>query len=67
MHTEWYRGDPEDYIRKMNGTDTDPAAYFTVIRTRGCSLDCRKIHLARMQARYGRTVKREKEEKNQGA
>ena len=35
MHTEWYRRDPEDYIRKMNGTDRDLAAHFTVIRSRG--------------------------------
>ncbi len=35
MHTAWYRRDPEDYIRKMNGTDPDLAAHFTVIRNRG--------------------------------
>ncbi len=35
MHTAWYRRDPEDYIRKMNGTDRDLAAHFTVIRDRG--------------------------------
>ena len=35
MHTAWYRRDPEDYIRKMNGTDKDLAAHFTVIRSRG--------------------------------
>ena len=35
MHTEWYRRDPGDYIRKMNGTDADLAAHFTVIRSRG--------------------------------
>ena len=35
MHTEWYRRDPENYIRKMNGTDRDLAAHFTVIRNRG--------------------------------
>ena len=34
-HTGWYRRDPEDYIRKMNGTDRDLAAHFTVIRSRG--------------------------------
>ena len=38
MHTAWYRRDPEDYIRKMNGTDKDLAAHFTVIRSRGCCL-----------------------------
>ena len=35
MHTGWYRRDSEDYIRKMNGTDKDLAAHFTVIRSRG--------------------------------
>ena len=35
MHNGWYRKDPEDYIRKMNGTDKDLAAHFTVIRSRG--------------------------------
>ena len=34
-HREWYRRDPEDYIRQMNGTDKDLAAHFTVIRKRG--------------------------------
>lgn len=38
MHTEWYRRDPEDYISKMNGTDRDLAAHFTVTRSRGCCL-----------------------------
>ena len=35
MHNGWYREDPENYIRKMNGTDKDLAAHFTVIRNRG--------------------------------
>ena len=35
MHLGWYRDDPEDYIRKMNGTDKDLAAHCTVIRARG--------------------------------
>ena len=35
MHTAWYGRDPEDYIRKMNGTDRDLAAHCTVIRSRG--------------------------------
>ena len=34
-HLDWYRQDPEDYIRKMKGTDKDLAAHFTVIRRRG--------------------------------
>ncbi len=46
MHTERYRRDPEDYIRKMNGTDRDLAAHFTVIRSRGrclCGLPVREV------------------------
>lgn len=35
MHLNWYREDPEDYIAKMNGTDRDLAAHFTVLRKRG--------------------------------
>ena len=34
-HLAWYRADPEDYIRKMKGTDKDLAAHFTVITRRG--------------------------------
>ena len=34
-HLDWYQRDPEDYIQKMNGTDKDLAAHFTVIRARG--------------------------------
>ena len=34
-HAAWYRRDPEDYIRRMNGTDPDLAAHCTVIRRRG--------------------------------
>lgn len=37
-HLKWYREDPEDYIRKMNGTDKDLAAHFTVISKRGICL-----------------------------
>ncbi len=45
-HTDWYRRDPEDYIRKMNGTDRDLAAHFTVIRNRGrclCGLPVQEV------------------------
>jgi streptomycin 3"-adenylyltransferase len=35
MHLGWYRNDPEDYIQKMNGTDKDLAAHFTIIGKRG--------------------------------
>ena len=34
-HLAWYRNDPDDYVRKMNGTDRDLAAHFTIIRARG--------------------------------
>jgi streptomycin 3"-adenylyltransferase len=34
-HLGWYRNDPDDYIQKMNGTDKDLAAHFTIIRSRG--------------------------------
>ena len=37
-HLAWYRSDPEDYIKTMNGTDADLAAHFTVIRRRGRTL-----------------------------
>ncbi len=35
MHVGWYKDNPEDYVRKMNGTDADLAAHFTVIKKRG--------------------------------
>ena len=34
-HLNWYRDDPDDYIRRMNGTDKDLAAHFTIISKRG--------------------------------
>ena len=34
-HLKWYKDNPEDYILKMNGTDKDLAAHFTIIRKRG--------------------------------
>lgn len=34
-HLEWFKKDPDDYIRRMNGTDKDLAAHFTVINKRG--------------------------------
>lgn len=34
-HLEWYQSDPDDYILKMNGTDKDLAAHFTIIAKRG--------------------------------
>ena len=34
-HLAWYSKDPDDYIRRMNGTDKDLAAHMTVIGKRG--------------------------------
>ena len=42
-HLKWYRDDPEDYIRRMNGTDKDLAAHFTIINKRGRCLCGRPI------------------------
>ncbi|WP_026526162.1 aminoglycoside adenylyltransferase domain-containing protein [Butyrivibrio sp. VCD2006] len=43
MHLGWYRDNPEDYIQKMNGTDKDLAAHFTIIVKRGKCLYGRAI------------------------
>ena len=37
-HLKWYEENPDDYIRRMNGTDKDLAAHFTIIRKRGICL-----------------------------
>ena len=34
-HLDRYKDDPDEYIRRMNGTDKDLAAHFTIIRKRG--------------------------------
>ena len=34
-HLEWFEEAPDEYIRKMNGTDKDLAAHFTIINKRG--------------------------------
>ena len=34
-HLNWYNANPDDYIRRMNGTDKDLAAHFTIINKRG--------------------------------
>ena len=34
-HLNWYKNDPDDYIRKMKGIDKDLAAHFTIISHRG--------------------------------
>jgi predicted nucleotidyltransferase len=35
MHLNWYKDNPDEYIQKMNGTDKELAAHFTIIRKRG--------------------------------
>lgn len=35
VHLQWYLESPDDYIQKMNGTDQDLAAHFTIICQRG--------------------------------
>lgn len=42
-HLEWYRSDPEEYVRKMQGTDKDLAAHFTMIFHRGEKLFGKEI------------------------
>ena len=34
-HLNWYNDNPDDYIHRMNGTDKDLAAHFTIINKRG--------------------------------
>ena len=43
MHLDGYRRDPDDYVRRMNGTDVDLAAHFTILRARGRCLWGRPI------------------------
>lgn len=42
-HLAWYQKDPEDYIAKMQGTDKDLAAHFTIVSHRGKCLCGRAI------------------------
>ncbi len=42
-HLAWYRSNPDEYVRKMKGTDKDLAAHFTVIYHRGKKLYGREI------------------------
>ena len=37
-HLNWFRSDPQDYVRKMKGTDPDLAAHVTVLNRRGVTL-----------------------------
>ncbi len=42
-HLNWYQTNPSDYIEKMNGTDKDLAAHFTILYHRGMTLWGKKI------------------------
>lgn len=42
-HLRWYETNPSDYVEKMNGTDKDLAAHFTIIYHRGKCLWGKKI------------------------
>lgn len=42
-HLQWYKTDSSDYIDKMNGTDKDLAAHFTIIYHRGKCLYGKEI------------------------
>lgn len=35
MHVDWYKNNADDYCNKMNGTDSDLAAHFVIIRKAG--------------------------------
>lgn len=37
-HLQWFHDNPSDYIQKMNGTDKDLAAHFTIIKKYGIAL-----------------------------
>lgn len=38
MHIEWYKNYPKNYCEKMNGTDADLAAHFTIIKKVGIAI-----------------------------
>lgn len=42
-HLNWYLSNPEDYVERMNGTDKDLAAHFTIIYHRGKTLYGKEI------------------------
>ena len=42
-HLDWYKTNPSDYVDKMNGTDKDLAAHFTIIYHRGKCLYGKEI------------------------
>ncbi len=42
-HLQWYKTNPSDYVKKMNGFDKDLAAHFTIICHRGKCLCGKEI------------------------
>lgn len=44
MHIDWFKKDPNDYIKKMKGCDNDLAAHFTIVNKYGIVLYGRPIH-----------------------
>ena len=54
-HLGWYNDNPEDYIQKMKGEDTDLAAHFTIITKRGkclCGLPIEEVFAKVPKADY---------------
>ena len=43
-HLQWFIDNPTDYIHKMNGTDKDLAAHFTIINNYGIALKGKEIN-----------------------
>jgi len=38
IHLSWYKTNPDEYIKNMNGTDYDLAAHFVIVKKRGIVL-----------------------------
>ncbi len=43
MHLTWYKSNPIEYVKKMNGIDRDLAAHFVIIKNRGIVLYGKEI------------------------
>ncbi len=43
MHLSWYKSNPIEYVKKMNGVDHDLAAHFVIIKKRGIALYGKEI------------------------
>lgn len=44
MHLSWYKSNPTEYVKKMNGTDRDLAAHFVITKKRGIVLYGKEIN-----------------------